>query len=225
MKQNYKDQSGNALWFILIAVVLLGALTVTLSRGGSSSDQTGDFEQISIKISQILRYTKSLEEGVRKLQMLNSCSETEINFFDPNVAELAAYERTPDTRDECKLFNVNGAGLAWQPPPSGVNDGSDWIFNGETRICGIDTDRPEVTIILKNMNQKICEQINRRVLSDSTVGLDADGNESTNPFVPPNLEKNPPTEELCTTETSGRPTGCVHDAGDEYVFYHVLIPR
>jgi len=225
MKHLYQSQSGNALWFILIAVVLLGALTITLSRGGSSSDQTGDFEQLSIKISQMLRFTKSIEEGVKNLQMLNSCSETDINFFDPNIAELAAYERTPDTSDECKVFNVKGAGLAWQASPNGVNDGSDWIFNGETRICGIDSDRSEVTIILKNMNQKVCEQINRRVLSDSTVGLDADGNESTEPYVPPHLEKDPVTEELCTTETTGRPTGCVRDAGGEYIFYHVLIPR
>ncbi len=222
MKKDSK-QSGNALWFILIAIVLLGALTVTLSRGGSSTDQTGDYEQQSIKVSQILRFSKSMEENIKKLQMLNSCSETDINFHDPKVPALAAYQRTPDTPDECKIFHAKGGGLAYQAPPAGVNDASAWIFNGETRICGMDSDRTEVAIILKNMKQKVCEQINRQLLS-TTVGTDADGTEGVNPYAPPNLEGDG-TKELCTAQTSGRPSGCVIDGGGEYVFYHVLIAR
>jgi hypothetical protein len=222
MKQ-ISSQSGNALWFVLLAIVLLGALTVTLSRGGSDTDQTGEYEKQSIKVSKMLRYPKSIEESVKKLQMLNGCSESDINFYDPDVAALAAYERTPDTPDECKVFHASGGGLGWQGPPSGVNDGSDWIFNGATKICNLHSDRTEVLMLLKNMNSKVCEQINRQILS-SGVGTDGSGNEDTSPYVPPDLEGDG-TRSLCTSETSGRPTGCVIDSGGEYVFYHVLIPR
>ncbi len=197
---------------------------MTLSRGGGTSDQTGDFEQRSVKVSKILRYAKSLEENVKKLQMLNGCSETDINFYDANAAASAGYQRTPDTPDECKVFHAKGGGLAWQAPPSGVNDGSTWIINGNTRICDLHSDRSEVVMILKNMDQKICELLNRQILSD-TVGTDADGSADTALYVPPDLEADPVTAELCTTQTSGRPSGCVIDGGGEYVFYHVLIPR
>lgn len=217
------NQSGNAIWFVLMAIILLGVLTVSITNGGRSSDQKGDFERLSVKVSKLLRYAKGISSAIDKMRMVNGCSEVDINFFDPDVTELAGYERSPDTDDECKVFNAKGAGLSWQAPPSGINDGSGWIFNGTTAICDLESDRTEVLILLKDMNKKACEMINRQLYSDSVEANTGSG-EDNSPFVSPDLEGSG-SYELCSAVTSGKSTGCVLKGDGEYVFYHVLIPR
>ena len=61
-----KNERGNVLWIILIAAALLGALTMVLSRGGSSVDQAGDLEQRRVQGSQVLRYANSVESAIQE---------------------------------------------------------------------------------------------------------------------------------------------------------------
>ena len=52
-------QKGNALWFILVAISLLGLLTIMLSRSSSTSNETGSYEQNIIGANGILSYVKN----------------------------------------------------------------------------------------------------------------------------------------------------------------------
>ncbi|HOO82886.1 MAG TPA: hypothetical protein PK513_10340, partial [Alphaproteobacteria bacterium] len=73
-------ERGNVLWFILIAVALLAALTMVLSRSGSTVDQSGDIEQQRVKASQILRTAKSIEAGIQQMR-LRGVSENDMSFW------------------------------------------------------------------------------------------------------------------------------------------------
>src|SRR5262245_7145714 len=117
-----KSQSGNALWFILIAIVLLGALTMLLTRSGSTSSQSGNVERLRITASQILRYAKGLESAVDQMKT-RGVSENEISFQNSTTA--TNYTNATCTRTDCKVFDVGGGGQDYKAAPSGANDGSD----------------------------------------------------------------------------------------------------
>lgn len=223
MKHSNSTQRGNALWFILVGVALLGALTIILSRSGSTVDQTGDFEQRSIQINRMLRYAKSIEAAVQEMR-LRGVSENEISF--QNTVTTADYTNAncDDTADrnfpDCMVFDVGGAGLSYQDAPEGINDGSEWIFNARNIVDGVgDNTKTDLIMVLTNVRDTICTQINREL--DESFGGPENG---------VNLE--PFAGQYLTGQTinfaDGRRTGCLqYDNGTitAPLFYYVLIER
>ena len=73
-------QKGNALWFILIAIILLGLLTSMLTRSGGSTNDTGGYEQAEIGVSEVLSYAQSIDNAVQALKA-RGCGENEISLW------------------------------------------------------------------------------------------------------------------------------------------------
>ena len=65
-----KNESGNALWFILIAIALLAALTVVVTRSSDTVEQSGDVERQRIAVD-------AQKEGIR-LQNQNQQTDKKI---------------------------------------------------------------------------------------------------------------------------------------------------
>jgi hypothetical protein len=159
------DQSGNALWFILVAIVLLAALTIVLTRSGSSVTQSGDVEQERIAGSVLMRYAKSLESAIDQMKM-RGISESLISFEHDNPA---VYINAACTVSDCKIFDVSGGGQVYKAPPSNANDGSDWIFTGANNVGTTanpaGTTDPQtgndLVMLLPNVREELCLQINR----------------------------------------------------------------
>ncbi len=112
-------QSGNALWLILIAIFLLGGLTVLLSRTGSQTEDTGSAEQMQILASEMIRYGADIETGIKTL-LGRGCSENQISlWYDSNNdgtenASDSYYNSNSPTDRSCHVFDVNGAGLTYK---------------------------------------------------------------------------------------------------------------
>ena len=230
-------ESGNVLWFILIAVALLGILTAVLSRSGSSVDQSGDVEQARVKASTILRYTGGLEAAIQQM-MLRGVSENEISF--ENSVTSTDYTNSRCNDQECLVFDVDGGGLEYTAPPRGANDGSDWIFTGHNNVgttagpVGTTEDRRgnDLLIMLRNVPKGLCVQLNRDLGVDNPSGdppVDTTGIALT-PFVgtfydgsgtPVILDGDPTPFDL-----DRQKSGCFLDGvlGDRF-FYHVLLAR
>ena len=237
--QKNNSENGNALWFILIAVVLLGLLTMILSRSGTTVDQTGDYEQQRIKSGQIMRYAKSIETAIQEMQLRN-ISENDISFQNSDTVTDYTNDNCNDVNDRsypgCLIFNVEGAGLTYRNFPE-ANDGSDWIFTAANNV-GTE-DNPigttaeitgnDIVMLLPNVNQSLCIQINRDLdigeagaLPIDTGGIDTD--EFTGSFAsggPTILDGDPTPFEL-----NGHNAGCFtdNDSGITY-FYYVVLAR
>lgn len=212
-RQYRRGERGNVLWFILIALVLIGLLTAVLSRSGTSVDQSGDVEQQRIQINQMLRYVKGLETAIQQMK-LRGISENEINL-DPNGADSANC-----TRGACKVFHVDGGGLTHQAPPAAIG-AANWLYTGTNNALNVGTAAPDLILMLRNVNEGFCNQINRLMnvtqgAADSTIDFTAFS--GTYP--------NPATQTI--DNAGGRASGCqVYDTGGgtENFFYHVLIAR
>jgi len=117
-KMTNNTQHGNALFFILIAIALLGLLTMTMTRSSSDSNDTGGFEQSQIVASEVLNYAKSIENALQML-IARGCSENELSFWhDSNGdgSENASdnyYNSKSPTDHSCHVFDVAGAGLTY----------------------------------------------------------------------------------------------------------------
>ncbi len=235
MHKIHKAQSGNVLWVILMAVVLLGLLTMVLSRSGSQVDQTANTEQLTIKSAQILRYAKTLEDAVQKLK-LDGISEKALSF--QNTTTATDYTNANCTTTACRIFDGGGAGLAYRNF-DGANNGEDWIFTGANNVGT--TANPvgttaggsgnDLVMLLPNVGSALCIQINREwgigtagTLPEDTTGVSTTaftGTYTAGAAVV--LEGDPAPFEL-----NGKHAGCFTDTAadpDIVYFYYVILAR
>ena len=240
----FSGQSGNALWFLLVAIALLAALTITITRSSDSADQNANVELSRIQASQILRYAKGLEQAVNQMQTRN-ISANDISFADPG---LTGYTNPNCTTDDCKLFKSKGGGQSYVAPSDEWLDGtsSPWIFTGKLCVQGVgdqteaiatdcstntDGSDEDLVMLLPHVRKGLCIELNKM------LGV-------TNP------SGNPPADtgdawaaspEFVGTFADGanigvnnaglyrKASGCIEGAGTPasgtYVFYHVLLAR
>lgn len=163
MRDVIRSQSGNALWFILFTVALLGFLTAILSRSGSSVDQAGNIEQQRISASAVIRYGKSIETAVRQL-ISGGMSENTLDF-----AGLGATYDNPDcSQSTCEIFNTEGGGIVVVPPANviGISGfAEEWLISTGNRIgqqgCDdADDSCRDLVLLLKNIPDQMCIEIN-----------------------------------------------------------------
>ncbi len=239
LKNSKNSENGNALWFILIAVILLGLLTMVLSRGGSSVDQTGDYEQQRIKSGQIMRYAKSIETAIQEMK-LRDISENDISFANPTTATDYTNNNCDSAADRpypgCLIFDVEGAGLSYRNFPD-TNDGSDWIFTGANNVgtaaSPIGTTASvtgnDIIMLLPNMNQGVCIQINRDLevgtpgtLPVDTAGIDTTAFTGTFASGGPSILDG----DGAPFELDNQNAGCFTDANTSTTyFYYVVLAR
>ncbi len=112
------SQSGNALWFILIAIALLGGLNVMLTRSSNTSNETGEYERFTIQANEVLNYAKSIETAVQNLRT-RGCSESDLSF-ENSIATGYINANSP-TDKSCHIFDPAGAGLTYIAP------NKDWL--------------------------------------------------------------------------------------------------
>lgn len=208
-KKSRHSERGNALWFILIAIVLIGLLTAVLSRSGSNVDQTGSVEQQRIKISQMMRYVKGLETAIQTMKM-TGVSESDLSFTDDGS------DNANCTTNACLVFHVEGGGITPQAPPNDIStSGADWKYVATNNVLNVGTDAADLILVLEDINDSYCTQINR--VLDVTQGAD-DADVDFTDF----------DGSYSDTETidnsGGQSAGCQSSSGNNF-FYQVLVVR
>lgn len=222
-----RSQQGNALWFILVAIVLLGGLTVLLTRSGSSVNQSGDVEQNRIRAGQILRWAKGLEAAIEQMK-LRGVSENGISF--ENGATATDYANPNCTVNDCMVFANGGGGQTYIKPPAGTNDGSEWVFTANNGVTLVGTDDArsgnDVMLVLRGVNDAFCKQVNRE-LGVGTAGVIPE--ESTEVEYTAYQGAFPSHVQLIagtSGEFQNRNAGCMRNTpNSENVFYYVLLAR
>jgi len=208
-KKSRQSERGNALWFILIAIVLIGLLTAVLSRSGSNVDQTGNVEQQRIKISQMMRYVKGVETAIQTMKM-NGISESDLSFTEDGT------DNTNCTTNACIVFHVEGGGISPQAPPSGIStSGAGWRYVATNDVQNIGTSASDLILVLEDVNDSYCTQINR--VLDVTQGADdatVDFTDFAGTYANTQVIEN----------SGGQSAGCQISGGENF-FYQVLVVR
>lgn len=212
------NESGNALWLVLLVVALLAVLTAFISRSSDTAEQSGDVERFRIQASQMMRYTAGLREAIGRMRM-QDIGENAIDFTSSGFSNPC---------QDCLLFGSAGGGQTYMSPSSdwldsghsGDSGYGDWNVSGENSITDVGTANPELIIYLPYLKPSLCTQINK-LLKISGIPADADGFDTT-AF----------SGGFAATATidnmDGKETGCFEDSsvgGMGYTYYQVLIKR
>jgi len=184
----HSSQKGSAFFYILIAIVLLAALTYSVSRSSRTNTSIISEQQAKVAAQNIIEQGQTVSNAVQKLN-LRGFDETQISF--ENLIDTN-YTLASCTTTICRVFDIAGGGLNWFYPPENSNDGSTWIYTGQLpiRFNGLG-ERYDLTMVLPNINQKTCQEINFKlglatsnneaipVASDTTITINrlATGNE------------------------------------------------
>lgn len=245
MMKARSGESGNVLWFIMIAIVLIGLLTIVLSRSSTSVDQSGDVEQGRVLASQILRTAKSYESAIQQMR-LRGVSEGDISFQRVFTAGADEYENAAcgdpsaasgPSNDDCFIFGVGG-GLTYTPPPAG-SGAADWIFTGANNVEHVGRDGAgsgnDLLMMLEGVSASLCGQINRLSNIGGSVPEDGSGlgREALAPYDLLTFDGAYQPDTLYTidgtgSELSGRSAGCFTDTAvtpNVTYFYAVILER
>ncbi len=217
------SEHGNVFLFVLMGVALFAALAITVSRGMRSQTTTTMSERdATLAAADIISYAQRVERGVARVRRKNA-SENDISFENGIVA---GYTNAGCTNNRCLIFHTSGGSINWQAPPEGANDGSAWIFTGSTCIADIGTgptgcdgdttSNEELIIVLPNLNQTVCETINKKLGLSATLS-DTGGGASSTKFTGTFADG---TEIIIG---SPEKTACFSNSG--FHFYYVLLER
>lgn len=173
-----RDNSGNALFLILIAVALFAALSYAItnsSRGSSSIDR----ETRTIKTSQIMQYAAMIENEMNKNDILKTYDK--VIFSD--ISEMASgplfnYDGSAGTGRIIGVFS-NEIGVPAQTiadddvvAPSEVSFNWGFVYGGVLQTANgvhLGTSAADTYLMLTGLTLDLCGELNNRYHGDSTV--------------------------------------------------------
>ncbi len=219
-----KNEHGNVLIYILVAVALLASLSFAVSQSGRGNVQQLNAERARLFGSEILEYATNLGNAVTQLK-LRGCDESEINFDNPLAT---GYNNTGAPADNtCDVFHPSGGGLSWQSIPERARNQTasyhpDYFINATNQVSGTKTNSGDLAIYAE-INLEVCAAIN------TLIGLDPADPPNTDPTFHNNTAFKFTGSFAQPASLSAYPNevvGCFLDGGNGfYYFYKVLISR
>jgi len=238
---NRTSEKGAVAFYILLAIVLLAALTYAVSQGSRTGANSITEDQARLAASEILDYGNTVARAVQKLK-LRGCDETEISFQSSQWHNTSLYDNTSAPADEsCHIFNVNAGAINFsQPNESWLSSSNpryhygyfqfiaERVYNVGSNSFGPGDYGKDLLFQVPFISKNICEKINEKLYNITTIPI---GNVeilqgfkgtygSTGQIIP---DAHPFT---------GKMAGCVEGSGSnlklssgEYGFYQVLLAR
>lgn len=229
------SQSGNVLFYILIAVALLAALTFAVAQSGRGSAKQISAERARLFASEIIDYSNVISSAVSQLT-LRGVDDTELCFDHPNWG-ASDYDHAGCTDDFNKIFDINGAGISWSEAPSEAMDASAtpdnlWHIYGDNEIEDIGTTCAgagcsDLVLYLDELQLGVCQQLNDLLgITDSSTAPPTDTDIGETRFVGTFGYSQSIADEAGGALLAGKTSGCFENTTDnKYVFYKVLIAR
>ncbi len=163
MKQVHKHhpEAGNALFYILIAIALLAALSYAVSEGSRTSISALTQDRSRLLASQVIEYGDILSKAVSQMRLRGTTINT-LRFAHVNLnATYGTFGTDPDN----EVFHPNGGAVNYLPLPTDITISTDWIFTAENPVQNIGTtcgtaSCSELLAIAVGISDSICTRIN-----------------------------------------------------------------
>jgi hypothetical protein len=197
-----KNERGNVLFLILIAVALFAALSYAVTQstrgGGNADSETG-----LITASQYLQYGAGLKVAITRM-MISGTDHSSLDFGGGYLEELEC-----STGVDC-VYAPEGGGHSYQETPEGVV----WRHRATGGAGGVITDvgsaADDIYLHADVQSYALCQAINK------SLNLASDPVESSNGGGTSNINAYP-----------GEPIACYESfpGSLSYAFYYVLVER
>ena len=162
IRKNETHESGNVMIMVLIAIVLIGALTMVIQQGSDNQNSDISDETLAIRASEVQRYASELERAVLYV-MQNNTGESDIRFAIPtDTANATGYgDLSADSDPTDQIFHPDGGAANYRKPSEDILAGaSNWEFYGGTQIPQVGSDRADLIAVLPDVTKQFCDKIN-----------------------------------------------------------------
>ena len=183
---NMYQESGNALIYVLVAIVLFGALSFTLARqgGGDGEAQALSEERVELYATQLMTYSAQVKSAMDQMLFIGTDVE-DLDFIDPSDAGFNA--GTQRQRAD-RVFHPEGGGITKGRLPDeiiaqnstdpvagwymGRFNNIEWTPLGPGNTAGAGgTEAPfeDVILVAFQISQQVCERINETINGSSAI--------------------------------------------------------
>lgn len=232
-------QAGNALFLILVVVVLFAALSYAVTSASRSGGGNADKEENQILAAEIVNYTSSIRVAVMRMIVGGECNDTDISFYMPAYPETNGFEHTPAQPDICRVFNPAGGAIPYrQDLFRKLSSFEPFIHvspNHEVKYVG--SDKGDLILYAFVDDEGLCKAINEKLSIENPGGsppvdnfIDMDF--FTGTYLTDASDSADDVIGDSSVELEGEHNACFYaSAGSDisytprYVFYHVLAGR
>src|SRR5262249_36573959 len=109
------SQNGNVLFYILIAVVLLAALSYAVALSGRGNFNAVTEEKAKLLATQIIEYANIMSNAAAQVR-LRGIKDTDLCFDNAGWGN-ADYTNPSCSDSATKIFDLKGGGVTWARPP------------------------------------------------------------------------------------------------------------
>lgn len=228
-------QSGNVLFYILIAVALLAALTFAVSQSGRGTSSNITEDRARLYASEILEFANTMSAAVSQLR-LRGVENTEL-CFDHADWGVNDYDHAGCTDNVNRIFHIDGAGVAWQNAPSeamdaGASPDNLWYIYGDNEVenvgstCGAAA-CADLILVVDELSEIVCRQLNALLsVTDADTAPPTDTDIGETRYVGAFGYAETIGDEAGGVDLAGQTSGCFNNTtGSRYTFYKVLIAR
>lgn len=223
-----KSQSGNAMIYVLIAIVLFAALSFTFSRQTDTGEAGGlDDAKAEMYATQMIAYATSTKSALDQM-IFSGASIDDLNFTLPSQA---GFNNAPTIT---KVYHPDGGGLNSAALASAAikqniaDPVAGWYMGRFNNVEWTKTTGQDVILVAFQIKKEVCEKINDKVTGSTAIPLLADSIRET--MIDDSLYGGANVD--FTTDPAGSPVCaachnrsalCVEDqAGGTYGFYTVV---
>lgn len=216
---NTSQEQGSAIWFILLAVALLAALTMTMTRSSDTVEQSGDAERARLLASNLMRYTGGIKTAVERM-LTSGISESDLCFHDAGWGNND-YNGASCTNPANQVFGAEGGAVPFRT----FDFAPKWRIFGSHTVLNLETTQTEL-IIQAQVDGSLCREINNMLNIDNPAGdAPADIAQNIAPFTGSYaLAAADSTIGNEAAQLAGKESGCRKEGG-QYYYYQVLIKR
>lgn len=226
-------ESGNILFYILVGVMLLAALSFAVTQGGRDNTKNLNQDKQRLLATEIIDYADTVKKAVDTVR-LRSVPLMSLSFAD---AGLPAAYGTPGTNPPDEIFNTAGGAVVYKDVAADALEGvasQSYVFTAKNEIkdigstCAADA-CTELLVMLPALKKDICIAINSILGVDNPGGTPpADSASDATPFAGSATAVYADTigDEAGSAALAGKTAGCFLDSGSsQYTFYQVLQAR
>ncbi len=217
------------MFYILIAVALIAALSYAVSNGMRGGGDNLSSERGKLLATELVEYTNILGNAASQLK-LRGCADTEISFENPISATDYTNAGAPSD-NSCHIFSVAGAGVQFQDAPEGASNAAESItFTASMEVDTVGmtcagASCADLLVLYQDLSSAACIAINDLLGVENPSDVPPTDSElSFTAFQGSYSYAQTLADEAA--EVTGRKAACVEDDNTgEFVYYKVLIAR
>ncbi len=173
---SFLSQRGNAMIYVLVVIVLFGALTFVLSRQNSTTE-TGALDEQRVKVyaSEIIQVSNQIKQGVDQM-IYGGTPIDDLLFCKPSDT---CFNSDPTK----EVFNPSGGGIVMPKIPAeaihqvDANPAPGWYLGRFNNVGWTPAAGQDVIFVAHQIREDVCRKINDLLFGDPAPKALAAGNE------------------------------------------------